>query len=133
MRPLRLAQLAAEAEGLRIRSSAQRTAIRVAMGVVGLVFILTAFAFVHVTAWYWLRLSYDWPQHGTAGAIAGADLVVAVLFFLLASRSRPSRAELEAKEVRQRAMAGIATTLATSTLVIPVLRVMWQEFRRLRR
>jgi hypothetical protein len=37
---------------------------------------------------------------------------------------------VEAREVRQRAMSGIVTAAATSTLIIPVLRVMLHEFRR---
>ena len=55
MRTLRLARIAAEAEGLRLRRMAQRTAIRLAIGLIALFFLFCAFAIFHVGVWFWLR------------------------------------------------------------------------------
>ena len=118
MRPVRLAQIAAEAEGLRLRAHVRRTVIRLMLGVLGMVFILAGFAFAHVTAWYWLRQSQDWSLYGAAGAIAGVDLAIALVLMALAGRSTPGRAEQDARDVRQRALAGIATSFTTPALVM---------------
>jgi hypothetical protein len=121
MRTLRLARIAAEAEGLRLRHRAKRTAFRVALGVVAAAFLLGAVAFAHIAVWYWLRSS--WQPQFVALTLAGADLLVAVLLGLLASRSAPDRTELEALAVRQRALEGAAGSIAWSALALEVLRI----------
>ena len=59
MRALRLARIAAEAEGLRLRYSAQRTVMRAILGLVALAFLFGALVFGQIAAWYWLRMSWD--------------------------------------------------------------------------
>ena len=61
MRTLRLARIAAEAEGLRLRHRAQRTAVRAASALIALAFLLGAVVFVHIAAWFWLRLVLGAP------------------------------------------------------------------------
>jgi|SRR5689334_9340160 hypothetical protein len=128
MHPLRLARIAAEAEGLRLRQLARRTAVQAVFGVIALAFLIGAVAFVHVAAWCWLRLS--WEGQYAALMLAGADLLIAVLLGLLATRSSPSRIELEALAVRQRALEGATTTLAWSTMALQVLRVVGNLMKR---
>jgi hypothetical protein len=128
MRPLRLARIAAEAEGLRLRQRVRRTAVQAVFGVIALAFLIGAVAFVHVAAWCWLRLS--WEGQYAALMLAGADLLIAVLLGLLATRSSPSRIELEALAVRQRALEGATTTLAWSTMALQVLRVVGNLMKR---
>ena len=130
MRPLRLARIAAEAEGLRLRQRARRTAVQAVFCVVALAFLIGAVAFVHVAAWFWLRPS--WEGQYAALMVAGADLLLAVLLGLLATRSSPGRVELEALAVRQRALEGVTTTLAWSTMALQVLRVVGSLVRRSR-
>jgi phage shock protein PspC (stress-responsive transcriptional regulator) len=60
VRTFRLARIAAEAEGLRLREQAQRTAVRVAFGMAAMVFMLGVLVFLHIAAWYWIRQS--WAQ-----------------------------------------------------------------------
>ena len=131
MRTLRLARIAAEAEGLRLRHVAQRTAVRCAAAVVALVFLGGAVAFAHIAVWYWLRLSFE-ARH-VALMFAGADLILAGALGLLAARSSPGRTEVEALAVRQRALEGAGASIAWSTMAVQVLRIVGRLFVRSRR
>ncbi len=110
MRTLRLARIAAEAEVAPPAPPRQARGVcvrywhwwRSASWPARLVFC-------HIALWYWLRHHFEPPQ--SALILAGSDLVLAVILALLAARSTPSRVELEALAVRQRAMEG-ATSLA---------------------
>ncbi len=130
MRTLRLARIAAEAEGLRLRSQLQRTAIRIGFGLVALVFLTGALVFVHVGIWYWLRLGVGWTQQSCSFAIAAGDVVLAMFLMLLAARSGPGRVEMEALEVRRRAVQNVASSLALSSLLLPILQMGVGMFRR---
>ena len=130
MRTLRLARVAAEAEGLRLRRMAQRMAIRVAMGLAALVFLMGTLVFLHVLVWFWLRLHHDVSQIWTAVILGAIDLVIAALLLLLASRSAPSRIEEQALEVRTKALRDARGSLALSALVMPVIRMMLNRRRR---
>jgi hypothetical protein len=132
MRPVRLARIAAEAEGVRLRGLATRIATRVVLAVVALLFIIGAIAFAHVAAWYEIRIGLDQSFLVTAGILGGADLLIAIVLGLLASRSRPSRVEREALDVRRKAIQGISGTLSVTQLLIPALRLM-ANLRRARR
>ena len=131
MRPLRLARIAAEAEGVRLRHRAQRTAVRVAFAMIALVFLAGTLAFLHVAGWFWLRLS--WERQYAALILAGADFVLALLLALLAMRSSPDQVELEALAVRQRALEGVTAGVAWSALAVQVLRVAGNLVSRSRR
>jgi len=122
MRTLRLARIAAEAEGMRLRLQARRTALRMATGLIGLIFLGWALAFAHVAVWYWLREGTDWAEPGTALAVAGGDLVIAACLVLLAARSVPGRAERDALQVRQRALDGASSDFALAKLLVAALR-----------
>ncbi len=132
MRPVRLAQIAAEAEGVRLRGLLTRIATRVVLAVVALLFVLGAIVFGHVAAWYEIRTALNQSYLATAGIMGGADLLVAVILGLLASRSRPSRVEVEALDVRRKAIQGITNTLSVTQMAIPVLRMMANMRRRRR-
>nr|WP_294548564.1 hypothetical protein [uncultured Rhodopila sp.] len=132
MRPVRLARIAAEAEGVRLRGLATRIATRMVLAVVALVFVIGAIVFAHVAAWYEIRTGLDQTFLVTTGIMAGADLLVAIIFGLLASRSRPGRVEREALDVRRQAIRGISGTLSVTQLLIPALRLM-ANMRRARR
>src|ERR1700748_3783059 len=128
LRPLRLARIAAEAEGLRLRYLAQRTATRAVMGLVAAVFLLGALAFFHAALWFWLRRRFESPAASLI--VAGGDLLIAMIFGLFAARSSPGRLETEALEIRRRALENATSTLAYSTLVAQALRVGISMFRR---
>jgi hypothetical protein len=130
MRTLRLARIAAEAEGIRLRRRVQRNVVRAVMTLIALWFLLAAVVFFHVAGWFWLRERWEAPA--SAMIVAGVDIVLAGLLGLLAARSSASRTEIEALAVRQRAMESITSTLAVSTLATQLLRLAANYFRRSR-
>jgi hypothetical protein len=99
---------------------------------VALVFIIGAIVFAHVAAWYEIRIALDQSFLVATGIMGGADLLIAIILGLLASRSRPSRVEREALDVRRQAIQGISGTLSVTQMLIPVLRLM-SNLRRARR
>src|SRR6476646_4447846 len=130
MRTLRLARIAAEAEGLRLRERAQRTAVRVALGMVAMIFVLGVLVFLHIAAWYWIRQS--WQREYTALVLAGADFVLALVLAFVAAHSSPGRIEVEALAVRQRAVESAVSSLAMSSLAMQGLRLLTSMLRRRR-
>ena len=128
MRTLRLARIAAEAEGLRLRHSARRASVRAVLGLFALSFLFSALVFCQIAAWYWLRASWDRPA--AALILAGTELVLAVILALLAARSSPGRIEVEALGVRNRALESATSGLAVSAMAAQLLRVAIDLFRR---
>jgi hypothetical protein len=134
MRPVRLARIAAEAEGVRLRGMMARMVTRAIFAVIALFFILGAVTFAHIAAWYEIRVALDLSYLATAGILGGADLLLAIILLFLASRSTPSRVETEAREVRRQALQGLGSALNLTQLVLPlVLRVVGSARRSRRR
>ncbi len=123
MRPVRLVRIAADAEVLRWRAFAGRTVTRLVCALIALIFVIGALTFAHVAAWYALRIDAGLQFYWVALILGGADLIIAFVLLLMANRSTPSRVEREALEVRQRAIAGLTTTLSLAQLALPALRV----------
>jgi hypothetical protein len=98
---------------------ARRVAGRVVMGSIALVLLLGGLGFGHVAAWFWLR-SYLAGQY-VALIFAGVDLVIALLLFLVAFRSSPGLAEVEALAVRRRALESATEALSISALMLRLL------------
>jgi hypothetical protein len=130
MRPVRLARIAAEAEGVRLRALMTRVMTRVVFAVIALVFVLGAVTFAHVAAWYEIRIALEQSYLATAGILGGVDLLLAIILLVLASRSAPSRTEIEAHEVRRKAIEGLGSALSVTQLVLPLLRVVMGARRR---
>ena len=122
MRPVRLARIAAEAEVVRLRGLLSRMAIRVVLVFIALFFVGCAVVFGHVAAWYELTLGLGLSPLVTAGILAGADLLLAIALGFVASRSSPSRVELEAYEVRTRAIEGLRSPMNLLPVAVPALR-----------
>jgi uncharacterized membrane protein len=114
--PIRLVRIALEAEALRLSQLARRTVKRIMLAGLAMVLALAALAFAHVAVWAWLRetLAAQW----VALIFAGFDLLLAVVFAILASRSAPASVELEALAVRRRALDDAAGALTISTMLI---------------
>ncbi len=123
MRPIRLARVAAEAEGVRLKGLATRFALRLVFAIVALLFIIGALVFVHIALWYGIRLGWELSPYAAAGILGVLDLLIAAILLVLASRSTPSRVEREALQVRKQAVEGIRSVLSLSQLALPVLRV----------
>jgi len=123
MRPVRLARIAAQAEGVRLRGWLTRVVSRLFLAIVAFLFGLGAVVLGHIAAWYEIRTGLDQTFLAATGIVGGADLFVAVILGLLASRSSPSRVELEALDVRRKAVQGLTSTLSLTQLLIPILRL----------
>ena len=119
MQALKLVRIAVEAEGLRLRYSARRTAVRVAFGLAALCFLVGAIVFGHLAAWF--RLSLSWGEPVAALILAGADVVVAVIFVLVATSSSAGHLEAEALALRRRALDQAASSIALSSLITPLI------------
>lgn len=132
MRPFRLARIAAEAEGVRLRGMATRIVTRIIFAVIALFFALGAVVFAHVAAWYGIRIGLDQSYLAASEILGGVDLVLAILLGFLASRSSPSRVEVEALDVRRKAIEGIGSALSLTQIVLPLLRLL-SGMRRRRR
>jgi hypothetical protein len=123
MRPVRLARIAAEAEGVRLRGMVSRIATRAAFAAVALLFVIGVIVFAHIAAWFELRTALDQTFLAATGEVAGVDLLVAIILGVLASRSSPSRVEREALDVRRKAVEAIGGTFSLAQLAVPVLRL----------
>jgi hypothetical protein len=129
MRTLRLARIAAEAEGLRLRYVTRRAAVRAVLGLIALALLFGALIFGHIALWYWLRQWLDRPATGLI--IAGAELVLALILGLLAARSSaPGRVEAEALAVRRRALESATSSFAVSALISQVIPLAIRLLRR---
>ncbi len=132
MRPFRLARIAAEAEGVRLRGMATRIAMRIVLAVIALFFVLGAVVFGHIAAWYEVRTALGQSYLVTTGILGGVDLLLAVILGFLATRSTPSRVEVEALDVRRKAIEGIGSAFSLTQMVIPILRLVSDMGRRKR-
>jgi hypothetical protein len=119
-RPFTLVRIAAEAEVVRLRALANRTALRAVLAAIALLFLLGALVFAHVAAWFWL----DRPAVASAGILGGTDLLLAIIFGGLALRSAQSAVELGAINIRRQALQGIASQTALARLLISVVRLL---------
>ncbi len=130
IRSLRLAQIALQAEGLRLRRLARRTAVRVSMVLVALPFLLACFGFFETALWEWLS-RHLLPEFA-ALITAGVNLVIAGVLLLIAALSRDSRVEIEALQVRQRALEDATRQFTIAAMVTPVVRLVLDQLRRRR-
>jgi hypothetical protein len=119
MRSLRLIEVAAQAEGLRLRCQAAGMARSATLAAVAAVFGLFALALLHLAALLWLA-----PGQGELRAtlyIVAADAVVALIFVLAARRNRFRRVAEEALELRQESlrMLGRVSPMNEAANIVP--------------
>ena len=126
MRSVNLLKIAAEAEVLRYRSMAARQGRRAAFGAIALLFILAVLALGEVAAW--LALYQRFAAIETTLILLGINLVIAIVFGLLAARSSPSLAEREALRVRQQSFDAARGALSLAAL-IPVGNTLLRHWR----
>ena len=119
MRLIRLGRIALEAEGLRLRHQAKRTAMRVVCGYMAIVMVFGALSFAHLAAWYWLRDSL--PRSLVALIFTGADGLLAAILAYCACQSSPTQIEREALAIRRRALDDAEESLTVSALLLRVI------------
>ena len=121
MRLIDLARVAAEAEGVRLKVMLKRQARRGIWGAAAAVFALFFCVSLHLTAYEFLA---PWLGAGFAAlALMGLDLVLAVVFGILAAGNTPSLQEREAAAISRTARLQLRDTAATFAMVLPVARL----------
>jgi len=126
MRTLRLARVAAEAEGLLLRRRLRRIAIRGVLGAVAALFLLGAATMVHVYAW--VRLRPVWGPEMTALVLTGFDAGVAIIFGLLALREPADRIASDAVVVRDQALNGMRRAFSITSMLQPVAGILVEQW-----
>jgi hypothetical protein len=121
---LQATSIAVQAETLRLRLLARRTVARAILGLVALIFLLSALTLAHVAVWYWLRIRFDWPMDGTAAVLTAGDIVLAGVLALVASRLGPGQVEMEARLVRQQALRSLTSAAVWSTLLVRLVEML---------
>lgn len=120
MRLLSLARAAWQAEGLYLRRTGRRYAIQAGYGVVAAVFGLLMLVMLHIAGFAALL-----PEQGpvwSALIIAGGDLLLALVFALVARRPPRDPVAEEALALRQAATRQMSDTAAQAMIFAPLLR-----------
>ncbi len=107
--------------------SAARQGRRVGFGVAALIFGLGFLASLEIAGWQVARM-YMEPIYATL-CVMGFNLVIAAGFAVVAMRSSPSRAEIDALDVRKKAVQALRTSMTISAL-IPAAGYLWRRRRR---
>lgn len=114
MRSVELARAAAQAEALYLRRIAQRQVSRAVFGAIAAVFGIAILVMAHVLA-YVLLLGYVSPPIA-AVILLVLDVVVAIVFAVLARRDEPGQIEQEAKMLRDQSIAELRSSLTLMSL-----------------
>lgn len=122
MRSTRLANIALQAEKVRLQRRVQHYRTRAILGVVAGVLGLLALIFIHIAGYDALTLVV--APHWAALIVVGVDAVLAILLLVMAIRDVPDPVEREAIQVRDQAWAQIKDTMALTALVGPLGRVL---------
>lgn len=115
LRSVNLLKIAAEAELLRWQSFVKRQGVRGALGLVAGIFTLGILVMAEAAGWQ--VLDWRFGEMPASLMMLGVNLVLALVFGLLAMRSSPNRSEREALRIRQDAQREIRASLVISTLI----------------
>ncbi|MGH7042817.1 MAG: hypothetical protein ACREFY_11880 [Acetobacteraceae bacterium] len=121
MRIVRLARIAAEAEGLALRRRARAAAGRAVRAALAAPFLLVGLGFFEAA--FWLFLAARLPDWGAALVAGGANLLVGLLLMLpVLRRPRADPVAREAARIRRQAVAGIEDRLRLGSVLVEVIR-----------
>ncbi len=126
MRTAELGRTAAQAEFLRIKRLVRRQAMRAVWAAVASVFVIAMLVMIHVIAYFALVPATLSPLLG-AVALFGFDLVVTVIFGIMAMRSAPDVIEVEAKLIRDRSLHEMKQSLAIGAIISAVTRLAFRS------
>ncbi len=126
MRTLRLARVAAEAEGLRLRRRLRAIVIRAVLAAVAALFALGALALLHV--YVWLRLDPLWGPETATLALAGGDAVVAIVIALFALRTPTDRIAISAVAVRDQALNEMRNVFTITSILKPLAGLLFEQW-----
>ena len=123
MRTLRLAQVAAQAEGLIVKRTVLRYGKRAAYGVVAAVFGVALLVMLHVVGWLALTGFGGITPFWSSVIVLGVDLLLAGLFALLARGTLPDPVEREARALRDQSLLELRNTALLGFALGPAGRV----------
>ena len=126
MRTLRLARVAAEAEGLLLRRRLRRAAIRAVLGLVALMFVVGVVTMLHVYAW--TRLQPVWGPETTALILTGADAAVAIIIALFAVWSPRDGIAESAIMVRDQAVQQMRSAFTVTSMLRPLMGILFEQW-----
>ncbi len=129
MRPVRLAQIAAQAEGLRLRRRLRRVITQVVLALLALPFLLATLGFLEAAFWNFVADHVPAPLAAVLVAV-GNLLVAVVLLGMAMMRGGEDRVSLEALEVRRRALDSAQRGITVATLMGPVAGFLLNQLRR---
>jgi arginine exporter protein ArgO len=115
MRAAGLAKVASQAEVLRLKGLAARQGRRVAYGAAAAFFAGVVLILAHVAGWQILAM-YVRALWATL-VLLGIDLVISIMLGIRAARSKPGTLEIEAENVRRRALNEARAAIALGALV----------------
>jgi hypothetical protein len=130
MQPLRLARVAAQAEGLRLRSYLRRQIRRAVFGAIAVVFFLGVLVLGEVAGV--LALATRVPAIEAVLMMLAGNLVLALLFGAFALVSRPGAAEAEALRLRETAWMEMLRLFSTGALIGVATRLLREALQRRR-
>jgi hypothetical protein len=126
MRTLRLARVAAEAEGLLLRRRLRGIAIRATLAAFAAIFALGALTLLHV--YVWLRVAPLWGHENATLAVAGFDAVVAVIVGLFALRTPTDRIATSAVAVRDQALNEMRNVFTITSMLKPLTGLLFEQW-----
>jgi len=127
MRTTRLARLAADAEILLIRREIKTAIRRAIYGGVAAVFALGTLALLHVVGYEALRQFASLTPIVAAAVVFGVDLVLAIIFYVLASGAMKDPVAEEARMLRDQSLAQIKDTLTMAAVLKPAGRMLGRK------
>ncbi len=130
MQPFRLARVAAQAEGLRLRGYLRRQMRRAIFAAIAVAFFLAALALGEVAGV--LALVARFPVIEAVLIVLGGNLLLALLFLALALSSRPGVSEVEALRLRETARMEMLRLFSTASLIGVATRVLREALQRRR-
>jgi hypothetical protein len=128
VRTLEILGLAAEAEVERWKLQALRQARRAVLFGIGGIMAVAALAMLNLCAW--LALARLLGPVWAAAAVAAGDLLLALIFFAIASSNRRGAAEVEALALRMQALTAARNSLPLLTAAVTVISALRGRSRR---
>jgi hypothetical protein len=126
MRTVRLARVAAQAEILLVRRLATIFARRAVYGAVAAVFGLAFLVLAHTAAVVALEQYASLPPLAALGIVLAVDLVIAIVFGLLASGKINDPLVEEARRVRDQSLEQARQSLTLAAMLAPATRLVAQ-------
>ncbi len=125
MRTVDLGRTAAQAEVLRIKRLVRRQAMRAVWGVVAAVFLIAVLVMLHAVIFALLTTALS-PLWATVVLLV-IDLLIAIVFIVLAARGAPDTLEVEARNIRDQALLEMRESVAISAILSPVTRMAFRS------